>query len=225
MSNTVSLDQKVVVVTGSGGRLGGVVGQKLLDAGATVVGLDARPSDEVPDGVHSFVADLTNEMAVVDVFEQIRVEVGPVDGLIHTVGMWGGAPFVETEMATWETMLAVNLTSTFLTFREAAKQMKERGGHLVAITSMQGADRAVAEQGPYSVTKAGVVRLVEAVAAEHDGLITAAAVAPSMILFGGEEPGTKGIPVAEIADLCVTLASDVGASHNGSVVRAYGTMG
>ncbi len=225
MSNSVSLDQKVVVITGSGGRLGRVVVQKLLDAGATVVGLDARSSSDVTDGVHSFVADLTNEIAVVDDFEQIKTNVGPVDGLIHTVGMWGGAPFVETEMATWETMLAVNLTSTFLTFREAAKQMLERGGHLVAITSMQGADRAVAEQGPYSVTKAGVVRLVEAVAAEYDGLITAAAVAPSMMLFGGEEPGTKGVDVSEVADLCVSLASEAGASHNGTVVRAYGTMG
>lgn len=102
--------------------------------------------------------------------------------------------------------------------------MNDGGGRLVAVASGQGADGGVAEQGPYSAAKAGVVRLVEAVAAEQDGRITAVAVAPSMILFGGEEPGTRGVSVEAIADLCVYLAGEGGGIHNGEVLRAYGTM-
>lgn len=218
------LENTVVVLTGAAGRLGSVTTRKLLEAGATVAAIDVRDIEGLPDGATSFVADLTDEACVAQTFAQIEEELGPLGGLIHTVGMWGGAPFAETEMAAWDTMLTVNLTTTFLCFREAVGRMNDRGGHLVAIASGQGADGGVAEQGPYSAAKAGVVRLVESVAAEYDGRISAAAVAPSMILFGGEGEDAKGVSVEAVADLCVYLCGEGGAIHNGQVIRAYGTM-
>lgn len=218
------LENTIIALTGAGGRLGSVITRKLLDAGATVAAIDVRPIDELPDGAASFNADLTDEASVARTFAQIEEELGPLGGLIHTVGMWGGAPFAETDLDSWEAMLTVNLTTTFLCFREAVRRMNGRGGHLVAIASRQGADGGVAEQGPYSVAKAGVVRLVEAVAAEYDGRITAATVAPSMILFGGEDEDARGVSVEAVADLCVYLAGEGGGIHNGQVIRAYGTM-
>lgn len=218
------LENTIIALTGAGGRLGSVITRKLLDAGATVAAIDVRPIDELPDGAASFNADLTDEASVARTFAQIEEELGPLGGLIHTVGMWGGAPFAETDLDSWEAMLTVNLTTTFLCFREAVRRMNGRGGHLVAIASRQGADGGVAEQGPYSVAKAGVVRLVEAVAAEYDGRITAAAVAPSMILFGGEDEDARGVSVEAVADLCVYLCGEGGGIHNGQVIRAYGTM-
>ena len=219
-----SLANTVVVLTGAGGRLGRVISRKLLEAGATVAAIDVRSIDGLADEATSFTADLADEMAVAETFAQIEEELGPVGGLIHTVGMWGSTPLAQTELATWETILKVNLTTTFLSFREAARRMTDREGRLVAITSGQGADGGVAEQGPYSAAKAGVVRLVEAVSAEYDGRITAATVAPSMILFGGEDEGTLGVNVDVIADLCLYLCGEGGAIHNGQVLRAYGTM-
>lgn len=98
-------------------------------------------------------------------------------------------------------------------------------GQLVGIASGQGADRGVAQQAAYSASKAGVVRLVESVAAEYrDAGITAAAVAPSLILFGDEDPEARGVDVEEVAQLCVTLCGPAGTVHNGSVLRAYGSM-
>ena len=218
------LENTIIALTGAGGRLGSVITRKLLDAGATVAAIDVRPIDELPDGAASFNADLTDEASVARTFAQIEEELGPLGGLIHTVGMWGGAPFAETDLDSWEAMLTVNLTTTFLCFREAVRRMNGRGGRLVAITSGQGADGGVAEQGPYSAAKAGVVRLVEAVAAEYDGRITATAVAPSLILFGGEGEDARGVSVEAIADLCVYLCGEGGAIHNGEVLRAYGTI-
>ena len=218
------LENTIIALTGAGGRLGSVITRKLLEAGATVAAIDVRPIDELPDGAASFNADLTDEASVVRTFAQIEEELGPLGGLIHTVGMWGGAPFAETDLDSWEAMLTVNLTTTFLCFREAVRRMNGRGGHLVAIASRQGADGGVAEQGPYSVAKAGVVRLVEAVAAEYDGRITAATVAPSMILFGGEDEDARGVSVEAVADLCVYLCGEGGGIQNGQVIRAYGTM-
>lgn len=210
------------MLTGAFGRLGRILTRTLLDAGATVAGIDARTADPVvpSDRLHLFKADLGSEEEVADAFAQVASQVGAPDALVHTVGMWDGKPFAETAVDDWETMLRVNLTSTFLCFREAVRHMRG-GGRLVGIASKQGADRGVAEQAAYSASKAGVVRLVEAIADEYDGRITAAAVAPSAILFGGDG---DGVPAEEIAELCAMLCSEAGAAHNGTVLRAYGTL-
>jgi NAD(P)-dependent dehydrogenase (short-subunit alcohol dehydrogenase family) len=214
-----------VLVTGASGRLGRVVVRRLLDAGARVVALDAVRPEGLPDGVAVLAADLTDRPAVQQAFEEVDREVGPLGALVHTVGMWAGQPLAETHLADWRRVMDVNLTSTFLCFREAARRMlaQPAGGRLVAIASRQGAERGVAEQAAYSASKAGVVRLVEASAAEYGGRITAAAVAPSTILFGGEEEGAKGVSAEAVADLCVYLCGEGGPIHNGTVLRAYGT--
>lgn len=225
----LDLTDTTVVVTGVLGRLGRVLSQRLLSYGATVAGVDARLADRFVDSdrLHLFEADLADEAAVAEVFGTLAERLGPLDACIHTVGMWAGAPFEATTLEDWETMLRVNLTSTFLCFREAVRQLRSagKGGRLVAIAAKQGAEGGVAEQAAYSASKAGVVRLVEAVAAEYAGDgITAAAVAPSMILFGGEDAATQGVSAERVADLCAYLASEAGTAHTGTVVRAYGSL-
>ena len=222
--NVPSLSGRVIVVTGAAGRLGRVVADQLTEAGALVAGLD-RSAHEVGDV--ALVADAMDEAAVESAFDRVVSEMGVPHGVVHTVGMWGAAPLAETTLDAWRALVDVNLTSTFLVFRAAIRRMTPAGGpgRLVALAAGQGADKGVAQQAAYSASKAGVVRLVESTAAEfRDGGITAAAVAPSMILFGDEEEGTRGVDVAEVARLCVTLCGPAGTVHNGSVMRAYGSM-
>ena len=111
---------------------------------------------------------------------------------IHTVGMWGMAPFHETSLEDWRTMMHVNLTSAFRCFREGVKHMKAHAGQTIGMASAQGADGGAGQQPDYSAAKAGVVRLVGAFTEEYaDDEITAHAIAPSMLLFGEEELGAK----------------------------------
>jgi len=217
------LTNRVIVVTGASGRLGRVVVRQLEEAGAQVAALDREAGDH---GALALAADVTDEASIGHAFDTIEAELGVPDGLVHTVGMWAGTPFAETELASWETVMRVNLTSAFLTFREAVRRMQERGGRLVGITSGQGADRGVAQQAAYSAAKAGVVRLVEALAAEVEGTgLTACALAPSTILFGDEDASATGVSVEEVANWCVRLCGSEGETRNGLVVRAYGTAG
>lgn len=222
---TTSLSDCVVVVTGAGGRLGQVLTSRLAGQGARVAALDRAEPDTLPPDARSFSADLTSEKDVVEVFESIRDTMGRMDALVHTVGMWAGQPLTETRFADWRSMMSVNLDSTFLCFREAARHMLSGGGgRLVGITSQQGAGRGVAEQAAYSASKAGVVRLVEAVAAEYRGRgISAVAVAPSTIRFGDEEAPTEGVRVEAVAGLCAYLCAQGADVHNGTVLRAFGT--
>jgi NAD(P)-dependent dehydrogenase (short-subunit alcohol dehydrogenase family) len=217
---------RFVIVAGASGRLGRALTRHLLDTGATVVGIDAAGIDPAAEHehFHALTADLTDERGVERVFADAARIAGAPSALIHVVGMWDGKPLVDTSLEDWRRVMDVNLTSAFLCFREALRHFRGHG-RLVAVASKQGTEGGVAQQAAYSASKAGVVRLVEATARELAGTgITAAAVAPSMILFGGEDEGTQGVSVARIAALCTYLSSEVGAEHNGSVIRAFGTM-
>ena len=217
------LSAQTVYVTGAGGRLGRVLLRHLQDAGATVVALDlVRP--DIDGLAHAAAVDLADEEAVVAAFAAAVEAVGAPDALVHVAGSWDGRPLVETSLADWNGQIQPNLTTAFLCFREAARHMLQSdGGRLVGIASRQGADGAPAQQAAYAAAKAGVVRLVEACAAEFEGRgITATAVAPSTILFGNEAPGTPGISADEVAATCAQLCATRQAA-NGEVVRLYGT--
>jgi NAD(P)-dependent dehydrogenase (short-subunit alcohol dehydrogenase family) len=217
------LSNQTIYVTGAGGRLARVLIRHLQDAGGRVVGLDLQKPD-VNGLAHAAAVDLADEAAVEAAFAAAAEAAGAPDALVHVAGSWDGRPLLETSLADWNGQIQPNLTTAFLCFREAARLMAQHdGGRIVGIASRQGADGAPAQQAAYAAAKAGVVRLVEACAAEFEGKgIAATAIAPSMILFGDEDAGTKGISAEEVAATCAQLCATRQAA-NGEVVRLYGT--
>ena len=219
---------KTVVITGANGRLGQQVVRAFAERGATIALVPPTEAEAydvaLPEGADAwgFPCDATDEGAVTQCFEAMRAQFGAVDVLVHTVGGWSSSPLADTTVDDWRRMMDLNLTSTFLAFRAAAGLMTGEG-RLIAIASGQGADKGVAEQAAYSAAKAGVVRLVEAVASEYDGRITAHAVAPSTLLADGQEG--QGVAASTIADLIVHLSGSAGAALNGQTIRAYGSAG
>ena len=219
------MGEAVVVITGAAGRLGSRMMQRFAEHGATIAAIDRDPCRLPADAPgQAFQANVTDEAETVAVFRQIGETFGRADVLVHTVGVWAGQPLLDTSLDDWEQILRVNLTSTLLCFRETVRLMQGRGGRLIGIASGQGADKGVAQQAGYSASKAGVMRLVEAVAAEYEETgITAHAIAPSLILFD-EAADQKGVPVSDLIDLAVYLCGPAGASLNGATLRAYGTL-
>ncbi|MEM8599222.1 MAG: SDR family oxidoreductase [Bacteroidota bacterium] len=216
------LTDTTVLVTGASGRLGRVLLRHLAAAGATVAGIARSAPKDAPEGLHFAAADATDEDALAAAFQQLRDQAGPIDVVIHAVGAWSGGPLAETTLADWRSLLDLNLTASFLTVREAVRHfLRDGGGRVIGIASRQGADRAPAQQAAYGASKAGLIRLLEAAAAEHAGDdIQAVAVAPSMILFGDE--AAAGVRADDLAALCAYLCTDAGAAHNGATLRMYG---
>lgn len=220
---------RVAVVTGASGRLGRLVTAAFQEEGAQVAALvrteaDARLVPVVPGStVRTVACDVTDAASVQKAFARVAEEFGRVDALAHTVGGWARTPLLETPAGEWERILRINLLSTWHCFREAARIMAAAdGGGLVAIASSQGADRGIAGQSAYAAAKAGVIRLVESAAEElasHG--ITARAVAPSTILYGGET--SPGVPARTVVRLCLDCAHPDAVVPSGSVLRAYGT--
>lgn len=222
----LDLTGKVIVVTGADGRLGQQVVQLLARHGATLAAVVLKEEDaaRIPFPADAegwaFPCDVTDEQDVARCFEGINRQFGGLDVLVHTVGGWAASDLQETDLAEWNRLLLLNLTSTFLCFREASRYMTGRKGRLIAIASSQGADRGVAGQAAYSASKAGVIRLVEATAAEFQGHVTAHAIAPSTLVGPGEPGG--GVRASEVAELCLYLCGSGGDALNGSTLRAYG---
>jgi NAD(P)-dependent dehydrogenase (short-subunit alcohol dehydrogenase family) len=172
-----SLAGKTAVVTGAGQGLGEAMALALAGAGADVVLADLRP--DTAEGVAARIRDLGRAALVVqaDVSKEEQVErlaaqavqrFGKVDVLVNNAGISRRAPSAEMALADWQAVIDVNLTGVFLCCRAFAKGMLERRqGKIVNTASMSAliVNRDV-PQLPYYASKAGVVMLTKALAAE-----------------------------------------------------------
>jgi len=161
----MSLQGKRVLITGGGTGIGADFCRGFSEAGAEVViaGRRREPLEKVAggnDAVSVVVADVTEEASVKAMFEAA----GPVDIVIANAGAAESSALIKTELDHWNALLAVNLTGTFLTFREGLRQMTG-WGRLVAISSIMGI-KGGGYVSAYAATKHGVMGLVRSVAHE-----------------------------------------------------------
>ena len=210
--NNSHLQDKTVVITGASGRLGQRLVARFEELGACVVAIGRVDTTQL-------VLDLTKEAEVTDVFARIKHQYGRIDVLVHAVGMWNEWPLLDTRLEDWERMMRVNLTSSFLCFREAARHMLPARGTLIGICARSGLEAALARGGAYAASKAGLLRLVEAVAAEYPVLRTYA-LAPSIIRYG-KSTGT-GVHADDLIELAIQLCSESAAALSGTALQAYG---
>ena len=195
------LDGKVALVTGASRRIGREIALGLASAGADVV-VHARQARDEVDAVaaevralgrraHVVMGDVTNEAAVVDMFDQAGAAFGGIDILVNNAAIRGQKPFLEMTLAEWQATLAVILDGAFLCSREALRSMVTRGGGaIVNIGGVSGHIGAVA-RAHVATGKAGLVGLTKALALEfapHG--VTVNCVAPGKI--GGKRSATAG---------------------------------
>jgi len=231
---------RVAVVTGTTG-IGRAIAKRFAAGGAQVVacGIEAAGNEELARDAAEF--DLTLQVESCDV-----TDVDAVRSLIsNTVSRFGGLdiivnaaaihPFgtvVETDLATWNRCMLVNVGSIYLLAHFGIPEMKKRkGGAIINLASVQGyaCQRGVAA---YATSKGAILSLTRALALDHaadnirvnsisPGSIrtpmlarSAAHFAPDLPVekaferFGASHPlGRTGTP-EEVAELAAFLASD-----------------
>lgn len=170
---------KTAVVAGGGG-MGLQVARDLADEGAHVAILDLKepPADlaSTEGAVTYHQGDVTDEAFVCETFAQIADATGRLDYLVNTTGvLWFDRDLscVDIDMAVWDRVLAINVTSFALTARHAVPRMKATGGgamvHIASTDALRGDDKP---QDAYGVAKAGIVRLSKSLAIQfaRDGI-------------------------------------------------------
>ena len=153
-------------VTGGGSGIGAAVAEALAREGASVVlmGRNAARLREQAVRIGGEVQrlDVSDEASVEAAFEAV----GPLDILINNAGQVETSPFKATTLATWNRMLQVNLTGTFLCTRAVMGGMSERGfGRIINVASTAGL-KGYAYVAAYCAAKHGVLGLTRALALE-----------------------------------------------------------
>ncbi len=223
---------KVVLVTGANGGLGAYVTRAFLDAGATVVGSsrNIRQTDFEHPSFTAQAAELGTGKGARDLVEQVVGRFGRLDVLVHTVGGFaGGQSIVDTDDATYQRMLDLNLNSVFHILRAAINPLRQSGdGRLVAIGSRAAVEPGVLV-GSYSASKAAMVSLIRTVALENkDAGLKANVVLPGTMDTPANRKAmpnadfSKWVQPASVASLITWLASDAGKDMNGAVIPVYG---
>ena len=162
---------KVAVVTGGSKGIGSATCVLLGHNGARVAvcGRDQadieRVSAETREAGAADVAAIASDLTTPDGVARLRAEVeeklGPADVLMAFAGGFGArTPLLETELEEWNGIVESNLTSTFLTLREFAPGMVERGaGSIVTMASNAARFLDIQLTASYAASKAAIAML------------------------------------------------------------------
>jgi NAD(P)-dependent dehydrogenase (short-subunit alcohol dehydrogenase family) len=222
----------VVLVTGANGGLGVAVTRAILDGGASVVGVSLKIEQSAfPDKTFvALKAEIMNLQTALKVVDGVLSRFGKLDALVHLVGGFaGGKSVAETDDATFEQMLEINLNSVFHVVRAVLPVMRKNShGRIVAIGSRAAVEPGSAV-GAYSASKAAMVSLMRTIALENRD----AGINTNVILPGTMDTpaNRKAMPTADtskwvrtesVASLVVWLLGRNGDDINGAVLPIYG---
>ena len=239
---------RVALVTGASRGIGAAVAKRLAEDGfaiavnyagneaaanTTVAAIEAAGGRAI--AVRADVAKVDDVKAM---FAAIEETLGPVDILVNNAGILPYVTIAETTDEQFERTMAINVTGTFNTMREAATRLNE-GGRIVNFSTSV-LHMAPPTYGVYVATKGAVEALTRVFAKELRGRgITCNAVAPGpvateLFLTGKSDElvqqiansaplGRLGQP-EDIAGVVSFLAGPDGGWVNGQVLRANGGM-
>ena len=168
---------RTALVTGSTSGIGLGIAQALASAGAKVAvnglgsaeqiaqALAAVQAAAAPDARH-FGADLADAAAVETMMAQIAGW-SPADIVVNCAGVQHAAPLAEMPAATWDKLIAINLSAAFHTMRLAMPGMAARGyGRVLNIASVHGLVASV-NKSPYVASKFGLIGLSKVAGLEY----------------------------------------------------------
>ncbi|HET9017750.1 MAG TPA: SDR family oxidoreductase, partial [Thermomicrobiaceae bacterium] len=186
-------EQRGVLVTGTGGRIGQGIAHKFASDGAHVVVSDRTQADAEraaerlrPQGgtVTPVGADLTREDEIERLAERAIAATGGLDVLVNCAGIFPNCSVAEMATSEWDTVYAVNVRAPFLLSRAVARHLLERGqgGCIVNISSSAG-ESARTGGSHYCGSKAALNMLTKTMAIElGPAKIRVNAVAPGLVM-------------------------------------------
>ena len=226
---------RVALVTGGSGALGSAVTRRFLVEGAAVCvpwiveterqRLEASVDAAARGRLMLERCDVGDDAAMAALAARVRERHGRLDVLVAGVGGFAMGALVDTDRATWDAQIHLNLTTTYVACRAVVPGMLAAGGGRVIVI----ASRAVVPPAggfiAYTVAKAGVIALVQALAVETRGRgVTVNAVLPSTMDTPANRAAMPDVdpktwtPVEAVADAVTYLAGESAAHVTGTLL-------
>jgi 3-oxoacyl-[acyl-carrier protein] reductase len=241
-------NSRVAIVTGGSGGIGREVAARLAAAGTSVIVNYAGNTERAKEIVEEITAaggtaaaigaDVADEQAVVQLFEEAEHLFGGVDIVVHAAARMYLAPLIDFDLATLDEMLRINIRGTFVIDQQAARKIRPGGSILNFSSSVLG--RTLPNYTGYAASKGAVEAMTFILASELRGRdINVNAIAPgptaTQMFFEGKDDEaiarfTHAAPLdrlgtpADIAEAVVFLTSPAGHWINGQKIRANGGM-
>lgn len=158
----------LAIVTGSSGNLGSAVVARLTASGFRV----ARVERNVMHLGEEFdcEVDLSDHENVTRVFSEASRRAGPLNAVVHTVGIYrGDLSVLDTSDSDYHELFQVNVMTTVHVLRAALTVMQPQREGSIAVVCGRDAAHGSAGHGAYAASKAAQLRIVEAAAAEAAG--------------------------------------------------------
>jgi NAD(P)-dependent dehydrogenase (short-subunit alcohol dehydrogenase family) len=228
---------KVVMITGGAGNLGGAVARYFAAQGAHLALVDlseerlAAAAAQLTGTVMTSAANLGDPDSVDAMVKQVEARYGQIHVLVHTVGGFtAGTPVHETPLDVWDRMFALNVRPVHVLCGRVAQHMLDNAvrGKIVVVlarASLAGAANSAA----YTASKAAAQRIMQSMSLElRDRGINVNGVLPSII---DTPPNREGMPHADYSKWVTTddlasaigyLASDAARSLHGVSLEVYG---
>lgn len=116
--------------------------------------------------VHLLPGNVGDPEAVRGMFEKVRRTAPRLDALVHSAALGVFKPVGQLRVKDWDISLDVNAKAFLVLAQEAFPMMKERGGRIVAISSL-GSSRYTPNYGAIGISKAALENLVRYLAVEY----------------------------------------------------------
>ncbi len=224
----MSFKGKTVMVTGAAGNLGRAVAEAFSGQGANLVLIDLKGRG---DEKGLFVAaNLLDQKSVDAAVEQAAARFGRIDVLCNIAGGFRmGTPVHETPDADWNFLLDLNARTVLNTARAVVPRMLAAGGGRIVNVGAFAAQKGAAQMAAYTASKAVVIRLTEAMAAElREKGINVNCVLPTVIdtpenraAMPKSDP-KRWVAPQDLASVVVFLASEEARAVHGAAVPVTG---